>query len=108
MSVEEIDIGGKEEAFRFKHQNKLSLIGSCYSSDSIVITGTIPTKHSLLKVLSGFGVGNNSLIGCIPAYVCESMECRTWWEGDWLNGTSSADQECGTLPACGLNETCAR
>lgn len=76
--------------------------------DFVANTGTIPTQLSLLTDLIAFSVGNNSMVGCIPSYVCENKECRTWRAGKYLDGTSSADQECGTLPACGINETCAR
>ena len=77
-------------------------------------SGKFPVEVlNILPNLERLALGDNAFVGCVPAEVlraCENIECRTWnlTLGQYVDGTSPADQECGMLPACSDDsETCA-
>ena len=74
------------------------------------LSGEIPADilSRLPDDISRLSLGNNALTGCVPAVLaraCEEneLECRSsnYTALELIDGTSAADQECGTLPECG-------
>ena len=85
----------------------------CRSLSSNFFSGEIPTNVlSRNPGLATLSLGNNVFRGCVPEQLYQScgedaLECRTWNATDrtYTEGTSAADQACGTLPVCDTSVT---
>ena len=85
----------------------------CRVLSSNLLTGEIPVDVlSRHPVLAHLGLGDNDLRGCVPEQLYQScedaaLECRTRNSTDkaLIEGTSAADQACGTLPICNTSVT---